>query len=1115
MNILNIETIPFYENIEAFCESGENISKGLYFLIKNPLHNNYILQNKQKTEKDSVYEITFKNKLDKENLDNQFSRGSSHICYVKNRYENKILFDVYCFSGETRTLDEEMSILIDEEQGKKVGKDYKTIADNCSITINDERYFIVQGIAKNQDNKDDEVDEKDDENKKHVPFGAFSILCENENKLHGINVKFVKTSSYDKEYLQVTNVITIRNKNPQVNYCLFKGNLKFSDKKKELSDINQKIFKERFDVSATYLEAWRNYTKSRGNKILDMAREFNKQDFNKVHKEANSFVINVKIRNLIEKLKIDEVVVYKANAPLPIFLEDKNCDFLEYCKIKYDKIKKTRNNNEGEKKKSKEEKDDKGIRCEIKSVSDNELELEPVEDKLKNWCPKDNGYIVMSMAGEETQVNRQEEAWMKITEGRAGITNLNNILEANFNIVPNLTHQKEYKISPRVRRKVFENAPTPKQIEAIKIALTTPDIALIQGPPGTGKTTVITAILEVLNEAQDKRGVCAGRVLATSYQHDAVENMIEKIRINSIPTYKYGKRRNKESYTEHIDQWCKEVETKALENNKELKLSDEEENFYFLLDEYTEFPTEENKKNLLNYICCSSLAVSGNLVTKANNLMLKDNKKNETNNKDILRKAYSLRTTENSFKDDGKKRIEELYYLLSDISYFDEKKDNKKIEQLFLNIINSKDLVSEELIKVSKNIREYIISDEQFNNKPYYVKDKRDDSVIELCDEIIKDLGKDKSKANKKDLIISEWIKNLRAGSAAFVSAIKDCDFVYSATTQQTEGKDIREQKELIETEETDYSIGYDTVIIDEAARATPPDLLIPMCKAFKRIILVGDHRQLPQLVDDDICEGAIKLTKVKSKEDEFDFEQIYKLSLFEKLFNELKELENKDKIKRIITLDAQYRTHPLLGEFASKEFYEIHPGEGYSSPRPAEDFEHNLPGIKNKAAIWIDVKGEETKTYPSYIRESEANAIIKKLSEFVKSQENLQPDKRFSYGIITFYKAQEILIKNKIKSKRDIFKCFKIQVGTVDSFQGKQFDVVFLSVVRTNKKNEYGFLKSVNRMCVSMTRQKKALIVVGDKDFITTDIARKTDSIKSLANFYDLCKTSKYGVVL
>ena len=94
--------------------------------------------------------------------------------------------------------------------------------------------------------------------------------------------------------------------------------------------------------------------------------------------------------------------------------------------------------------------------------------------------------------------------------------------------------------------------------------------------------------------------------------------------------------------------------------------------------------------------------------------------------------------------------------------------------------------------------------------------------------------------------------------------------------------------------------------------------------------------------------------------------------------------------------------------------------------------------------------------------------------------------------------------------------------MGTVDAFQGMEFDVVFLSVVRTNKKANFGFLTSFNRMCVSMSRQKRALIVVGDAEFATTEEARKGDAIPALAEFYDLCAgtckeqdNNGYGVVL
>ena len=82
-------------------------------------------------------------------------------------------------------------------------------------------------------------------------------------------------------------------------------------------------------------------------------------------------------------------------------------------------------------------------------------------------------------------------------------------------------------LSPFVKSKIFTHDPTSTQVKAIDIALNTPDIAIIQGPPGTGKTTVITAIIERLNEIADKRKDVKGQVLVTSFQHDAVRNVIK------------------------------------------------------------------------------------------------------------------------------------------------------------------------------------------------------------------------------------------------------------------------------------------------------------------------------------------------------------------------------------------------------------------------------------------------------------------------------------------------------------------------------------------------------------------------------------------------------------
>mgnify|MGYP000930868776 FL=1 len=130
------------------------------------------------------------------------------------------------------------------------------------------------------------------------------------------------------------------------------------------------------------------------------------------------------------------------------------------------------------------------------------------------------------------------------------------------------------------------------------------------------------------------------------------------------------------------------------------------------------------------------------------------------------------------------------------------------------------------------------------------------------------------------------------------------------------------------------------------------------------------------------------------------------------------------------------------------------------------------------------------------------------------------------TFGIITFYRNQVNLINNLIKEQftkeeRDIINrrlsdgSERLRVGTVDSFQGMEFDIVFLSIVRSRDiktisdklkdYNLFGFLVSKNRLCVSMSRQKKSLIVVGDKEFF--DSNRAKIDVEELYNFLQLCK--------
>ena len=98
-----------------------------------------------------------------------------------------------------------------------------------------------------------------------------------------------------------------------------------------------------------------------------------------------------------------------------------------------------------------------------------------------------------------------------------------------------------------------------------------------------------------------------------------------------------------------------------------------------------------------------------------------------------------------------------------------------------------------------------------------------------------------KQHVDEKSAILADLLKELRTNRSEVEKSLEHYLFVYSATTQQSEGKEIKEAKGI-----KAYSNNhpeYETVVVDEAARVSPSDLMIPLAQAKKRIILVGDHR--------------------------------------------------------------------------------------------------------------------------------------------------------------------------------------------------------------------------------------------------------------------------------
>jgi len=161
------------------------------------------------------------------------------------------------------------------------------------------------------------------------------------------------------------------------------------------------------------------------------------------------------------------------------------------------------------------------------------LDVLPTGD-LDDREPPIPGVLFMSMSGDRRRLERRERAQASIALAECPMPQLGLLLEGSA--VPERRRKTETALSAVVRE-VFGGDPTPRQIEAIRVALNTPDIALIQGPPGTGKTKTIAALQARLAELGED-GDLAGQTLLTSYQHDAVENAAAIRRLLPIPWWR-------------------------------------------------------------------------------------------------------------------------------------------------------------------------------------------------------------------------------------------------------------------------------------------------------------------------------------------------------------------------------------------------------------------------------------------------------------------------------------------------------------------------------------------------------------------------------------------------
>jgi superfamily I DNA and/or RNA helicase len=247
-------------------------------------------------------------------------------------------------------------------------------------------------------------------------------------------------------------------------------------------------------------------------------------------------------------------------------------------------------------------------------------------------------------------------------------------------------------------------------------------------------------------------------------------------------------------------------------------------------------------------------------------------------------------------------------------------------------------------------------------------------------------------------------------------------------------------------------NVTYHTVVIDEAGQALEPACWIPILKA-KKVVMAGDHCQLPPTIKS--AEAAKELGT----------------TLMEKCVRLHPEA--------VVLLQEQYRMHHVIMGFPSKTFYgnklKAHPSVA-----------HRLLFPEDQPLLFIDTAGcgfEEKQEGTSLSNPEEAQFLLKHLEAFVTILKTIYTATDFpGVALIAPYKHQVELLKEAVRSNQPLQDIgAALSVNTIDSFQGQERDVVYISLTRSNAENSIGFLSEVRRMNVAMTRARKKLVVIGD----------------------------------
>ena len=725
----------------------------------------------------------------------------------------------------------------------------------------------------------------------------------------------------------------------------------------------------------------------------------------------------------------------------------------------------------------------------------------PASDRLAEM--PESGYLKLSVRGEEAIAKRRDAAEERIMKHDSPIRYLASLIEYGVtDLAPDWF--KHTGLTDQLKRNFKRSSQmNEQQIQALNMAINTPDIALIQGPPGTGKTTVIKAIQERFRELyetgeQEKQRldpdyvIQSPRILISSFQNEAVDNAVANPRAGEMPAGRRSSRKDIQQQSEAaLKEWYEGLKgslEKSSDNPQVAAFYQKQKQFkdaYFAYRKSGGNPGDAIEL-IRDHIRFGKGIYPQELIENAERVVDAYERAGamaDVQVSDLLvERLKQQRITADTYAEDGFSNLGRLIATLQINP--DERVTGEQmaiLEEMF-DADDPDNPVFEKYVSLVSELqarycggekRINILDGESIDGFISQLQNAFDECFAQTTNSL------DAQKAE----IVQEFIYRLE-------DEYEDIVRKYTTTTAATCQASLDLHQDAHEV--------FDLVIIDEAARANPLDLLIPMSMG-KKVILVGDQKQLPHMLEPDV---------IKKLQADPQFKEMPELekSLFQHMFDMLVKLKKPKAMKLV----RQYRMHPAICRFVSHEFYNDELVSGVTEEqRGSPEAIHG-----GKALTFINVpkiKGYETMGGSgSKRRDAERDVVIDELRMILKKMpeemyNSSDPSER-KVGIITFYSSQASALKDKVDNLLDEEQKRHVEIGTVDAFQGKEYAYVILSCVRANNEEKeeasVGFLVKPNRLCVAFSRAKRQLITCGDSETLS-----KVDYFCHLIQF---CKTEK-----